>query len=410
MFKQLTALYCLVLASTTFADTHSRIITQTIDSKEQILIDIRRDIHMHPELSFQEERTAALVADHLNGLGLDVRTGVGGHGVVGIKHGPVGAPVVAYRADMDAVPSAIIGDQPYRSTVPGVKHVCGHDLHTAVGIGVAEALIATDIPATWVFVFQPAEERIAGARAMIDAGAFDVVKPDAFFAVHTAPFPVGSMLLTPGGGLAGFQPLQVSWPSGDDDMATAGKVRVALLSANTLPPFNPESTAGTGLLDDFIAVYAAPSFTVEDGQTILGAQFNFPSEEKLHTARDLIRKAVTDAVPAASVSFVEQYLPPMLSNEALTENAAPVVRSQLGEDQTMIDTGVIPYFGEDFIYFSEIGPAAMFLLGVANPEKGIMALNHTPDYDVDEDAIAIGAKTMAHVMADFAIRHQGSGG
>lgn len=288
----------------------------------------------------------------------------------------------------------------------GVKHVCGHDLHTAVGIGVAAALSATDIPATWVFIFQPAEERIAGARAMIDEGAFSDTVPDAFFALHTAPFPVGSMLLTPGGGLAGFQPLSVSWPSNADDDATAQAVTAALQSLNTLAPFDPEQAAGTGLLTDFVAVYARPGFKAENGTTTLGAQFNFPSIQKMHETRGRAIKAVTAAAPAASVHFVERYLPPMLSDEKLTLGALPAVQAVLGEEAAIVDRGVIPYFGEDFIYFSEIAPAALFLLGVANPERGIAAMNHTPDYDVDEAAIALGAKTMAHVMASFATDNQ----
>ena len=160
------------------------------------LVDIRRDLHRHPELSGEEVRTAGIVAARLKALGLEVQTGVGGHGVVGILRGGRPGPLVAYRADMDAVRSNEPDPVEFRSVVPGIRHICGHDLHVTIGLGLASALasVRRDLPGRVMFVFQPAEERAAGARAMLDAGLFAKELPVAIFGLHSAPIEVGRVM------------------------------------------------------------------------------------------------------------------------------------------------------------------------------------------------------------------------
>jgi metal-dependent amidase/aminoacylase/carboxypeptidase family protein len=171
-----------------------------IDATQSTWTEVRRDLHRHPEVSGQEERTAKVVADHLRQLGLIVRTGVGGHGVVGILTGGRPGPLVAYRADMDAVRSAAPDPVEFRSVVPGVRHICGHDVHVTIGLALASALshVRADLPGRVMFVFQPAEERATGARAMLDAGLFAPEKPAAIFGLHAAPFDAGRLSSKPG--------------------------------------------------------------------------------------------------------------------------------------------------------------------------------------------------------------------
>src|SRR5215208_716872 len=169
----------------------------------------RRDIHQHPELSGQEVRTARVVADHLRALGMEVRTGVGGHGVVGVVRGGRPGPVVALRADMDALPVTEEVDLPFKSTVRtsyngqevGVMHACGHDNHVAILMGAAEVLAGMKdrLPGTVKFIFQPSEETggAAGAGAMIQEGALDAPKVDAIFGLHVGPGPLGSVRFRP---------------------------------------------------------------------------------------------------------------------------------------------------------------------------------------------------------------------
>src|SRR5262245_46909633 len=154
-----TLVVALTLAGCSDGDTYA-FIGDAAESLRPQLVSLRRDIHMNPELSGAEMRTASVVADQLRALGLEVRAGVGGHGVVGILRGAHAGPVVGYRADMDAMPMTEPPGRPYGSTIPGVFHVCGHDLHTAIGVGVASVLAQrrADLHGTAVFYFQPAEE------------------------------------------------------------------------------------------------------------------------------------------------------------------------------------------------------------------------------------------------------------
>ncbi|MEO6223391.1 MAG: M20/M25/M40 family metallo-hydrolase [Vicinamibacterales bacterium] len=171
-----------------------------VDASAPEWIAVRRDLHQHPELSGQEVRTAKIVADQLRKLGLEVRTGIGGHGVVGVLQGGRPGPLVAYRADMDAVRSAAPDPVAFPSTVQGVRHICGHDMHVTIGLALASALARerSDLPGRVMFIFQPSEERATGARAMLDAGVFSPEKPVAIFGLHSAPFDVGLVSSKPG--------------------------------------------------------------------------------------------------------------------------------------------------------------------------------------------------------------------
>src|SRR5262249_1759834 len=142
-----------------------------------------------------EVRTASLVADQLRSLGIEVRTDVGGHGVVGVLRGTRPGRIVGYRADMDAMPMPEPPGRPYGSTGPGVFPGCGHDLHTAIGVGLARVLssLRDDLPGTVVLLFQPAEETLQGAAAMLADHALDAPRPEVIYAVHSWPFPVGTM-------------------------------------------------------------------------------------------------------------------------------------------------------------------------------------------------------------------------
>lgn len=224
-------------------------IEATLARERAALVDMRRDLHRHPEVSGQEARTANVVADHLRGLGLTVRTGVGGHGVVGVLTGARPGPLVAYRADMDAVPSSAPDPVDFASVVPGVRHICGHDLHVTVGLGLATALSAmrAQLAGRVMFIFQPAEERATGAKAMLDAGVFADPLPRAIFGLHTAPMPVGvlsskadrMMLATPVA------------PGVVNDAAWFARSRAAIVAALGAGAFSDLTAPPTGFSEDF---------------------------------------------------------------------------------------------------------------------------------------------------------------
>jgi amidohydrolase len=204
-FPVVLALCPLALQAQTSLDAqHSEIDRKAAELAPRV-VQRRRDIHQHPELSFQETRTAALVAQHLKSLGLEVQTGVGGNGVVGILRGGKPGPVVALRADMDALPVTEMVDLPFKSTVRamyngqevGVMHACGHDNHVAILMGTAELLAGMKdrIPGTVKFLFQPAEEAPprGGAGPMIEAGVLENPHVDAVFGLHVGPGALGTV-------------------------------------------------------------------------------------------------------------------------------------------------------------------------------------------------------------------------
>src|SRR5256885_2120492 len=179
----------------TNADPRDERIAHAAEAMREQLVAQRRDFHMHPELSNREERTSRVVAERLRALGLtDIKTGVGKYGVTALLVGAKPGPVVAVRADMDALPIQEVNDVPYKSLVPGVKHACGHDVHTTVELGVAEILsrMKDEIHGTVKFIFQPAEEGApageeGGAKLLIKEGALDSPRPQAIFCLHTEP-------------------------------------------------------------------------------------------------------------------------------------------------------------------------------------------------------------------------------
>ncbi len=377
------------------------------------LIEVRRQIHMYPEVSGQEEKTAALVAERLRGLGIEVETGVGGHGVVGVLRGARSGPVVAFRVDMDAVRSPVVGDPPYKSRVPGVKHVCGHDAHVAVGLGVAEILasLLEKLPGTVKFLFQPAEENVQGARAMIEDGALENPTPEVIFSVHTVPLPVGFIGVPPGVGLTGWDPFRVVIEGKVKKLeTTADEVRDALVALSTVPTMlNPASmatlfeamTQESGPFEDFLLVTGVRK-TKQEGRIVLQGLLRAAGPEIYERGRQLIRDTIetTAGKTRASVEFGEHF-PDMHSDPDLVNAAIGPIEAAIGEGKTILIRASAPYFGEDFALFQEQIPGAMFFLGVANPERGITAFNHSPDYDIDEGALEVGAAAMSSVLFDY---------
>ncbi|TFG68139.1 MAG: amidohydrolase, partial [Anaerolineales bacterium] len=204
------------------------------------LIALRRRLHQYPELSWEEEQTAKVIAEHLKSLGLTFQRDMGGHGLIAQITGQLPGPTIAYRADMDALPIQDALQAVYRSTALGISHACGHDAHMTIAVGVAKTLNAfrDNLHGTIRFLFQPAEEALDGAHAMIACGALDDPTPRAVLALHAFPLPVGSIGITPGICLAGMDEFQVKFCAPDAvlpnliDMAISALVAIS----NQTPP------------------------------------------------------------------------------------------------------------------------------------------------------------------------------
>jgi len=377
-------------------------IDRRLESVRADLIELRRDIHRHPELSGQEERTAGIVAARLRSLGLEVQTGIGGHGVVGILRGAVPGAVVAYRADMDAVHSSAPDPVPFASETPGVRHICGHDIHTTVALGIAEALAAIrdDLPGTVKFIFQPAEENVQGAAAMIEEGVLEDPAPEAIFAVHSAPLEVGQIGSVEGLALPGLDRVSVTL-RGEGDLSDAARSHAGAISA--------VSTSRDVAPSDFIAAMVSrPRPGQESGEWVITGLVRAGSAE----ARARARAGIDERLAALrhdgisyEFSYQEQSLPDMVNDPELVRSTLETLRSVLRPDGLLEVNQVTPYFSEDFAHYQQHIPGAMYWLGVSNSELGYVGMPHSPDFVADEESIIVGARAMAAVLLDFLMKH-----
>jgi metal-dependent amidase/aminoacylase/carboxypeptidase family protein len=377
--------------------------TEAVLAQEAALIALRHDIHQHPETSRNEARTAGLVAARLRALGYEVSTGIGGYGVVGILQGGKPGPMVAFRADMDAVPSAAPDPVAYRSLTPGVRHICGHDVHVTIGLGVAEAFAAVraDLAGSIMFIFQPAEESASGAKAMLADGIFTTARPDAVYAVHTAPYNVGTLGTAPGGMMAGRAGVTVTLRGTGNLSAAADSVRALIWRVNTIPP----DQVGQAPPDGFIMAQPLPrpGRTSDGAGWTVGATVTTASAEARAHARTTIVAGVEGLrVPdvSASVSYRDLEIAGVTNDTALVSRANSSIRRIMGDSAVVMVQGVPPVFSEDFGSFQGEVPGVMYFLGVSNPTVGTMGMPHTDTYVADDAAILVGIRAMVAVLLD----------
>ncbi len=365
------------------------------------LIAFRRDLHQHPELSGEEVRTAELVAHRLRRLGLEVRTGVGGHGVVGLLRGGRPGPVVAFRADMDAVPSTDPDPVAFASLRSGVRHICGHDIHTTLGLALATgfAAVSRDLPGSVLFIFQPAEERATGAQAMLADDVFGLGRPAAIYAVHTAPLEVGTLGTTAGPMLAGRDRMTVTMRGTGDLDAAAATLRAQLLAVGTITPAEARGTVAAG----FVMVELAPTRTTDRDHRTLTASLSIASPSSRRDARRRIETAVralTTPEVTATLVYQERVIAGVTNDSVLVARGDASLRRLLG-DSAVVPVGVVsPLFSEDFGSFQAEIPGVMYLLGVSNQARGWVGMPHSPGYVADEAAIGIGARALTAVLLD----------
>ncbi len=390
------------LAAAPIDDLHSAV-AERIESQREELVELRRDLHRHPEVSGEEERTARVVAERLETLGLTVTTGIGGHGVLAIVEGALDGPTVAYRADMDAVPSSAPDPVEFRSVNEGVRHICGHDLHTtiAVALGDAFASIRDQLPGRVVLVFQPAEERATGAKAMLADGVLEKAQPDAIYAVHTAPLEVGQLATRSGVMMPQRDSIRVNVRGSTEAevKAAASAVRRAVTSAGTLRPEQARAPQ-TGAFS--VVQLGGPSPEPGGVWTVAGmATASGPTSSA--ELRQRVEKAIAE-LDSDGVDLELVYEPAAIAgvrnDEELTSGAMASAGRIVGTENVVGLTTLVPAFSEDFGSFQQQVPGVMFFLGVSNSEKGIVGMPHSPGYVADEEAIFVGAKAMAAVVLD----------
>ena len=396
---------------------------------EEQLIAWRRDIHQHPELGGQETRTAALVAEHLRELGMEVRTELGRTGVVGILKGGQPGPTVALRADMDALPIEEPDGLPFASQATGsyfgeetpVMHACGHDAHTAMLMAAAEVLTAMkdDLPGTVMFVFQPAEEGSSlvrpgegkswGAKLMLEEGLFKDHKPEAIFAVHVMPGKPGSLSWRTGASLASSDMLEIN---------VNGQQGHGGMPWNTVDPIVTSAQIITGLqpvvsrkanLTKSPAVVTIGSVHGGSGPNIVpervemtGTIRTYDEDVRAQVGRDIktsAEKIAESAGATAEVSITPMY-PTTVNDADLVELMAPVLE-QVAESGT--SQAPLQGASEDFAFYAQEVPGFYFFLGVTPPDQNPAeaAPNHNPEFFVHEEALVVGARAMASMAVSY---------
>jgi amidohydrolase len=394
------------------------------------LVETRRHLHAHPELSNEEEKTAAYVAQRLKELGLEVQTGVAKHGVVALLKGAQEGPCVAVRADMDALPIKELRAIPWRSKNPGVMHACGHDVHTTVALGVAELLSQhrDQVRGSVKFLFQPAEEGMPvefqgewGAKQMVTEKVMENPRPSAVFGLHCRPtfvpkgmgekevryLKAGQVAYTIGADNANSDRFNVtirgkmahgSTPHrGVDAIATAASAITALQNirsrmTNTQRPLVISiGTIQGGQRANIIAEEVVMAGTVRTLDTTL--------QDEVIELMHRVLKGVTEAHGASYELHYRKGYPSILNDAELVEATLPAFHRLLGKENVF---DVIPGMGgEDFSYFAQVVPGFYFRLGVANEEKGITGELHTPAFDVDENCLKTGVAVMSAAVCDF---------
>jgi len=410
-----------VLAAPTLAQDLDTRIDREVERMAPEIIEIRHRIHQNPELSNRETETAALVAEHLKKLGLEVKTGVAKTGVLAILRGGRPGPRIAVRADMDALPVIEETDLPFHSTKRdtflgqevGVAHACGHDIHTSSLLGVATVLAALkdQIPGTIEFIFQPAEEgpppgERGGAELMLAEGTF-AEKPEAVFALHSFPdLEVGQIGFNPGPTMAavdqftahikGKQAHGAQPNLGIDPVVMAAQAILALqtIRSRNLSPFEP-SVVTVGI------VRGGERFNIIPGEVMLEGTVRTYNDETRDTVERRMREILDGTTRAAGGSYDLDYkrnAPATVNDPALAERVRPLLERTLGAGKVKL---VEPTMGgEDFAYFANQVPGFYFRLGVVKPGTTSGGL-HTPTFRADDSAVPVGMRVMARLLVDY---------
>ncbi|MCO6483071.1 MAG: amidohydrolase [Flavobacteriales bacterium] len=362
-------------------------------------IAVRRHLHAHPELSFQEHLTGRYIADRLRAMGLAVRTGIAGTGVIGVLQGRGAGRTVCLRADIDALPIQEKNALPHASRNPGVMHACGHDAHTAMVLAAGRVL--HELRGKWngtvLLLFQPGEEKIpGGASLVLKEGALSDPAPDAILGQHVTPeLEVGKVGFHAGPFMASSDELYLTVKGKGGHAAQPEKLIDPIqIAARLLIVLKDECKAWAGsrpLVLGFGRVLAdGATNVVPDEVQIAGTLRTFDEELRAEAHEWLVRKA--DALcrshGGSCAVEVRKGYPVLVNDEPLTERMRAAAAEFLGADQVVEMPQRMG--SEDFAFYSQVMPASFHRLGTGNPQKGPAPGLHTPAFDLPDESLAIG--------------------
>lgn len=373
------------------------------------LISLRRHFHQYPELSFKEFKTSEKIADYLERLGFEIKTGVAGTGVVGILRGQESAPTVGIRADIDALPIQEMTKAEYSSKIPGVMHACGHDVHTTCALGASRLLASHkgELKGTVKVIFQPAEEINAGAKAMIKAGVLEDPKVDVIFGLHNHPeVPVGKVGVKEGPLMAAVDTIKVTvtgkgghgaLPNRNVDPVVVSAAVIMNLQTIVSRKVDPQDPAVVtiGTIHGGTANNVIPD-EVEMTGTV--RTFNPETRSKMENWIRAIVENTSRGLGATGKLHYRYDLPVVLNHPVATQIMKKAIVKVLGE--TGVWNPVPSMGGEDFAFYQEKTVGCFCWLGVGNSNKGLVHPWHSSLFDIDEEALPIGAGVLAQAAFD----------
>ncbi|AMM88366.1 peptidase M20 [Bacillus pumilus] len=392
----------------TVSTLHKRI-NERLDEHYEEMVEIRRHLHMNPELSFQEEETAAYIAKYYDRLHIPTRTHVGGHGVLAFIEGASPGPTIALRADFDALPIHDEKDVPYRSTKPGVMHACGHDGHTATLLVLAKILHEhrDQLKGKIVLIHQHAEEYApGGAKPMIEDGCLDGV--DVIFGTHLwSSEPCGTVLYKSGNFMAAADrfSIQVQGKGGHGaqphltkDAVLIGSQIVANLQQVVARKVNPIDSAVVSV-GGFVAENAFN--VIADSAVLTGTARSF-EESARHIIEREIEQVVKGVCHMHDASYTYEYIrgyPAVKNHSAPTEYITEIAKQT--EGVTEVKEAETQMGGEDFAYYLQHVPGTFFYTGAMPENSQDVYPHHHPKFDINENAMPVAAKVLAHAVLSY---------
>jgi amidohydrolase len=376
------------------------------------LITRRRDFHRHPELAFEEFRTAGIVAEELSKLGLEVQTGIGKTGVVGLLEGDEDGPTILVRADMDALPVSEENQTDYVSTVPGKMHACGHDGHTAIALGVAKLLSRhrEHMAGRVKFVFQPAEEMVGGAKAMVEDGVLENPRPDVTLGLHLwNTFPLGLIGVVEGPVMAGAASftLKIKGRGGHaagphytvDPVVCAAQLVSAFqtIVSRNVSPFD------TGVVSvTYVRAGEATNIIPQEAE-LRGTIRAFKREVRalLEQRMQQLAEDICRGMGCAAELIFYDRSEPVVNHPEVTARVRTLFEEMVGKDN--LNTQERTMGAEDVGLLMTDIPGTYFFLGSANAERGLNYAHHHPRFDFDEDALPLGVALMSAAVASYVL-------
>lgn len=375
------------------------------------LIARRRDFHQHPELAFEEVRTAGIVANELNKLNIEVQTGVGKTGVVGILEGTSDGPTVLVRADMDALPIVEENKTDYISLESGKMHACGHDGHTTIALGVAKLLSAhrDKIKGRIKFVFQPGEEAAGGAQAMVNDGVLENPRADVALGLHLwNEMPLGKIGVADGPVMAGAGKFEIvitgngghgAMPHQTVDPIVCAAHMISALQTIVSRNVDPQETA----VITIGYMQAGKAFNVVPQTVHLGGTYRIFSEE----TRQLVIKRIHEIANGIAIAMgctveidTSLGIGPVINNADVSSRARNAFARLVGSDGFLYERTMA---AEDMGTFLDAIPGMFFFVGSANEERGLNYPHHHPRFDFDEDVLTYSVGLMSAAVADYVI-------